>query len=158
MTIRVEIMQPVDQAGKHVWVYDERVDGLFVMAPVGYPKFVLLSPDAAASVVRPEPSMIIQWSLFSRGLPRAIAEAFNGVGFETLATANAAELKATKVHLEDMRKLSLDLALRQPAAASRPVNPAEVVRAFHALERAGVCEAGRVAVQDLIKALGLVMT
>lgn len=158
MTVRVEIKPAQNQAAMHVWVYRDCVEGLYVVEPMGSPKFRLLAAGEAEYWETPEASLVVPWPIWSQ-LPDAIAKFETGQDFGTRTAAAMAELKATKSHLEDMRKLALELALRETPtpfrATCHPLNRREVQKAFDNLRSAGVCESGLRAVQDLIKALGL---
>ena len=104
MSLRVILRREAFRSGLGVWVCEERDGNLYVAAPVEL-AFVERGPKNSAFELG-EPTFHIKSHQLD-SVRRSIIEETAGIGMEPLAVASQAELRATKYHLEDMRKLAL---------------------------------------------------
>lgn len=101
--LQVAIRRQAFRPGYGVWVFEERNDGLYIGKPVDI-TLERAGPAGDAFHLPDNPTLYLR-ERDMINLRRMVHEQLEGIGVESQAVAKAAELQATKAHLEDMRKL-----------------------------------------------------
>jgi hypothetical protein len=103
MSIRVILRKEAYRSGLGVWVCDERDGEIMIATPI---ELAFASRGKCSAFELGEPTLHIKSHQLD-SIRRSIIEETAGIGMEPLSVASQAELRATKYHLEDMRKLAL---------------------------------------------------